>query len=114
MKKQLLIIVYKIDVQGSSKQQAEQIMAQLRDAYRLSEDIELKDDYIIREIWLPSYETDVKVIYPIPRYTTSPELNNLVTEITERIRENPDSMFKTQWDRIVREIKLIKINTSIE
>jgi choline kinase len=76
----------------------------------MSEDPELKDDYIIREIYLPTdTESDVKIIYPIPRYTTSPELNDLVQEITEKIKKDPTNAFKQQWERLVREIKLRKI-----
>jgi hypothetical protein len=112
MKKELIIIVYKIKVAGLTRQMAEQQIHQLMLSYKLEDDEELKDDYIVREIWLPIQdgESDVKIIYPIPRYTTSPELNDLVQEITEKIKKDPTNALKQQWERLVREIKLRKID----
>jgi hypothetical protein len=77
--------------------------------YHLSNDEELKKDYHIREIYLPCEKTDVKIIYPIPKYTISPEINDLVAEITNKIKEDPTNGFRNQWERLVRELKLRKI-----
>lgn len=118
MKKELLIIVYKINVAGLTRAQAEQGMTQLIEAYSLRDDEELKDDYIIREIFLPIHdgggETDVKIIYPIPKYSISPEINDLVSEISNKIKEDPNNQFRSQWEKLVRELKLRKLNLDYE
>ena len=95
-----------------TRQQADQSVQSLIKNTSLSKDEELKDDYIIREIFLTvtKGQTDVKIIYPIPRYTTSPEINDLVKEISNKIKEDPENVLKTHWERIVRELKLRKIN----
>ena len=113
MKKELIIIVYKFNVDGLTSQQAEQQIHQFISEINLSEDEELKEDYIIREIYLPvknGDKTDVKIIYPVPRYTTSPEINELVSDISNKIKEDPSNAFKLQWERLVRELKIRKLN----
>jgi hypothetical protein len=110
--KELIIILYKIDVGGLSRQQVDQQVTYIVKNFSLKEDEELKNNYIIREIFLPVTnisETDVKIIYPIPRYTTSPEINELVAEISNKIKEDPTNALKQQWERLVRELKLRKI-----
>ena len=109
--KKLLIIVYKLNVSGFSRQQAEEGMCHLIESYNLREDEELKNYYMIREIYLPvtTEESDVKIIYPIPKYTTSPELNDLVQEITDRIKEDPTNVLNHHWEKLVRELKLRKL-----
>jgi len=107
--KELIIIVYKINVAGLSRQSAEQAMAQAKNC-SLKNDEELKENYIIREIFIPvEHHTDIKVIYPVPNYT-SPELDELVKEISEKIKEDPSNMLKSQWNRLVRELKIRKLN----
>ena len=113
MKKELIIIVYKFNVDGLTRQQSEQQINQFVSEFNLSNDEELKENYIIREIFLPVNNgdiTDVKIIYPIPRYTTSPEINELVSEISNKIKEDPTNVFKSQWERLVRELKIRKLN----
>lgn len=113
MNKQLIIIVYKICVSGLTRQQMENHMKSIYDTFSLRDDIELKDNYIIREIFIPVSEgcgeTDVKIIYPQPTYI-SPEINKLVDEITLKIKEDPSNALKNQWERLVRELKLKKLN----
>jgi len=115
MKKELIIMVYKINVGGLSSQKVEEYMYSLIETYSLRDDEELKNDYTIREIFLPirenDGETDVKIIFPVPRYTTSPEINDLVAEISNKIKEDPTNNFKLQWERLVRELKLRKIDS---
>jgi len=108
--KELIIIVYKID-QSLSASVVDHILDNIR-ALGLSDDEEIKENYIIKEIYIPSDETDVKVIYPVPKYSTSPEINELVSEITEKIKNDPTNQLKPHWDKIVRELKLRKINDS--
>lgn len=116
MKKELLIIVYKINVGGLSRQQAEEQVYGLMESYKMSDDPELTEDYIIKEIWLPIIEgqTDVKIIYPIPQYTQSIELEELVKSVSENMKEYPDTKLVNDWNQIVRSLKLRKINLSDE
>jgi len=106
MKKELIIIVYKIGVRHLSRQQADSHINEIVNTCSLSKDKELKDDYIIKEIFLTTDKanSDVKIIYPKPQYAFSSEINNLVEEITNKIKEDPNSQFKNQWDRLVREL----------
>lgn len=73
--KELIIMLFKINIGGLSRQQAEQQMYELMKEYHMEDDEELKENYIIREIWLPiEGQSDVKIIYPQPQYTQSIEL----------------------------------------
>ena len=93
-----------------SHQSVEHSMAQAKNC-SLKNDEELKENYIIKEIFLPvEHQSDVKVIYPVPRYTTSPEINELVSEISNKIKEYPSNTLKLHWERLVRELKLRKLN----
>lgn len=107
--KQLLIIVYKLQVSGFSPQHVESYMTAFIESYSLRDDEELKDNYTIREIFLPIREgdgvSDIQVIYPQPKYV-SPDVNGLVNEITQRIKEDPNNELKSQWERLIRELKL--------
>ena len=109
--KELIIILYKLYVGDLTRQQAEQNMQNLIETISLSRDEELKENYIIREIFLPvtKGQTDVKIIFPVPRYTTSPEINELVTEISDKIKKDPSNVLNSHWERLVRELKLRKI-----
>jgi len=107
--KELIIIVYKIDVNGATPAIAAQHMDDLRQAYHLQDDEELKEYYHIREIYLPSDETDVKIIYPAPKYTVSPEINDLISEISNKIKEDPTNNLKKSWEKLVRELKIRKL-----
>lgn len=123
MKKELIIIVYKINVQGLTRHQSEQHIQQIIHDFTLNFDEELKDDYIIREIYLPIHNnetSDVKVIYPIsPKiseitYIQSPEINELVSEISKAIKNDPTNSLSIQWKKLVRELKLRKIEEESE
>jgi hypothetical protein len=115
MKKKLIILLYRIDVGGLTRQQAEQQLGALMDEYSLRDDNELKEHYIIREIWLPiningsGGGSDVNVIYPITVQQTSPQLNDLIDEISARIKDHPDSTLNHHWTKIIRELKLKKL-----
>lgn len=107
--KELIIIVYKID-RNLSSSECDQIIDVIREL-GLSTDEEIKENYIIKEIIIPGNKTDVKIIYPTPKYTISPEINDLISEITDKIKNDPTNQLKLQWDRLVRELKLRKINS---
>lgn len=112
--KELIIIVYKINVGGINRSQAEEYMSALVATYSLKDDLELQaNDYLIREVWIPiDGETDVKVIYPVTQnYTFTPVVNDLIEEISDKIKNDPTNGLKNQWNRLVRELKLRKINT---
>lgn len=114
MKKELIILLYRIDVGGLTRQQAEQQLGALMDEYSLRDDEELKEHYIIREVWLPininggGGDSDVKVIYPIAVQQPS-QLCDLIDEISARINDNPDSTLNQHWEKIIRELKLKKL-----
>ena len=113
MKKELLIIVYKIYVAGLSHQQAKQQIDAFIQNYSLKNDEELKENYTIREIWLPITEgqSDVKVIYPIPQYSQTIELEELVKAISENMKKYPDSALINDWKKLVRSLKLKKLES---
>lgn len=112
--KQLLIIVYKINVGGLTRQQAEQSMKALIDEYMLSSDIELKDNYIIKEIWLPvqNSESDVKVIYPISEPSPNNDLVELIEDLDNSIEIYEDTKLSNKWKKIRRELKLRKLDNN--
>jgi hypothetical protein len=79
--KQLIIIVYKINVDGLSRSRVDEQIDILNHSYSLTKDEELKNDYIIREIWLPITESpsDVKVIYPVT--LDNEQLEDLINDL---------------------------------
>jgi len=106
MKKELIIIVFKIDINGMSKQTAEQQILQLMNQYKYDEDEELKENHVIRQIWLPTRgNTDVKVIYPVSGLMDNIEL---FREIEDAIDKYPNSSLTKGLNKILREIKLKK------
>lgn len=116
MKKELIIIVYKFNIAGLTRQQAEQQTYEMMKEYCMSGDEDLKENYIIKEIWLPITEgqTDVKIIYPIPQYTQNIELEELVKNVSENMKKYPDTGLVNDWNKIVRSLKLRKINLDDE
>lgn len=117
-KRELLIIVYKISVAGLTRAQAEDYLHRTYETFALRDDEELKENYIIREIFIPladgDGQTSVEVIYPKPVYNISPTIDDLVDEISARIENNPDTMFKQQWQKLLRELKLRNLNLDYE
>jgi len=110
MEKELIILKYKINVSNLSASRGQEIINEcMKNSIGNSED--LKDNYIIKEIFVPVNEgnSDVEIIYPIPQYTTSPEINKLVDEITESIKNDPDKLMK-QWNKLVRELKIRQLS----
>jgi len=115
MKKELLIIVFKINVQSLTRQQAQQQIYEFMQSNTLSSDEELKENYTIREIWLPitDGQSDVKVIYPIPQYSQNIELEELVKTISENMKKYPDSALTNDWKKLVRSLKLKKLDIEL-
>lgn len=114
--KELIIIVFKINIGSLSRQQAEQQMYELMKEYHMEDDEELKENYIIREIWLPIIEgqSDVKIIYPQPQYIQSIELEDLVKSVTKQMKQYPNTELVSDWNKIVRSLKLRKLNINDE
>lgn len=109
MKKELIILLYRIGANYMTRQQLENEIQNFM-KYSLINDDELKNNYIIREIFLPVNESsnDVKVIYPIAVQQPS-QLCDLIDEISARINDNPDSTLNQHWEKIIRELKLKKL-----
>jgi len=98
MKKELIIMVFKIDVEGLTRQEAEQHTSHLIKLYNF-DDEELKNNYIIKQIWLPIRgESDVKIIYPDIRFD-----DKLIKEIEDAISEHPDSPITERLTEILNE-----------
>ena len=104
-KKELIIIVYKINVDGTSSDNVAEYKQKLSEN-GLSNDEELKNDYSIRE-FIPVIDqpTDIKVIYPI---NNSIETSEIIQEISKMVEEN-DTNFKKEWLQLLRNIKLRKL-----
>lgn len=113
MKKELLIIVYKINIKGLTRQQAEEQMYRLINKSSMNSDEELKNDYIIKEIWLPitKGQSDVKIIYPTSQ---DPEISKLIKDISKNIKTYPNLELATSWNKTVRNLKLRKIKLDNE
>lgn len=107
MDKELIIILYKIDVTNMPRSVVEEMLRKLKEQYSLTDDLELKKRYIIREIILPGKytESDVKIIYPVSNYKTDMDL---IDEISEKVKS--DSTLNSQWNNLIRTLKLKKIN----
>lgn len=103
MKKELIIMVFKIDIQGLTRQEAQHQIYQLMKEYEFED---LKDDYNIKQIWLPTQGvTDVKVIYPVSGIFDS----KLIKEIEDVVSEYPDSTLTEGLNKILSEIKTKEI-----
>ena len=105
--KELIIIVYKIDVTGLTKEKTTESLKQVIENCSLKNDKELKENYIIKEIFLPIQgKSDIKVIYPVQN---SLGLYKILKEMEEKIKDSPDEL-KNYWNQIVRELKIRKLN----
>ena len=104
-------MIFKINIAGLTRQQAEQQIHELMKNYNLNDDEEIKENYIIRQFWLPIQEgqSDIKIIYPGPKYTQSIELEELVESVTEQMKQYPDSELVNDWKKLVRSLKLRKL-----
>lgn len=107
MDKELIIILYKINVTNMPRSLVEDRLKKLKEQYSLTDDLELKERYIIREIILPGEytESEVKIIYPVSNYKTDMDL---IDEISEKVKY--DSTLNSQWNNLIRLLKLKKIN----
>ena len=117
MKKELIIIVYKINIAVLSMTQAQNNIESFLKQNSLSDDIELKEHYIIREIILPTNESDsnVEIIYPISVNKTSKNENNVISEINNLLNnDNRYESIKPYWNKLLREIKLKKLEIDNE
>lgn len=79
--KQLIIIVYKINVEGLTRSNVQEHIENLSKFNSLKNDEELMNDYLIKEIWLPitDSDSDVKVIYPVS--LDKEQLENLINDL---------------------------------
>lgn len=114
MKKELLIIVYKINVGGFSSVQAQEVIHRYVENCSLRNDEELKENYMIREIFMPinNGDSDVQVIYPIS--PSSSEIHDLIKEINEKMYSEPISDdFKKSWKNLLRELKIRNLENNI-
>ena len=108
IKKELLIIVYKINISGLTRQQTEEMIRQYIETENLSTDEELKENYTIRELYLPIQigDSNIEVIYPIAGNSLPLESYNTIKEITELLKEDNFNDIKPYWNRLLRELKL--------
>jgi len=105
MKKELIIILYKIDIQGLTHNQVKEQLCDLMQNYKLDKDKELINDYIIKQIWLPirGENSDVKIIYPVAGILDA----KIIKEIEDVVQEYPDSELTESLKKILSEIKPI-------
>ena len=108
MKKELLIMVYKINVSGLTRYQSEEIIQNYIINTNISSDEELKENYIIREPYLPIQigDSNIEIIYPIAGYTLPIESYNTIKEINTVIKDIHYDEIKPYWNRLLRELKL--------
>ncbi len=107
--KQLLIILYKINVYGISNEGVAKRIINLRENVSLSNDEELKNYYIIREIFLPIFEgeSDAKIIYPnlmLEEHQSTEK--NIINNLTKKIKETNNKYLIEDWKQILRTLKL--------
>lgn len=108
MNKELLIILYKLNVEGMSRDSVEEYFSNFIDEYSLKNDIELKDKYIIREIYLPveGQSSNVKVIYPVKSHKNDYNLSELITSVSDEVEQSTSEKLKNDWNQLLREIKI--------
>lgn len=114
MNKELIIILYKINIAGYSSLHTEEFINIFINSCSLRNDEELKENYTIREIFLPikNGESDVHVIYPVT--STSNYINDLVNNINQKIKdENVSDYLKKDWYQLLRELKFRFIEKNI-
>src|ERR1035437_6893832 len=116
MKRELIIIVYKIYVQNMSRAQTEQSLSNLMESISLSNDEELKENYIIREIMLPinDGETNVEIIYPVAGNSLSIESYDTINQINKIIKDIHYDEINPYWNKLLRELKLRLIENEHE
>lgn len=114
MNKELIIMLYKININGCSRAQAEEIISRFINSFGLRHDEELKENYTIREIFLPieNGDSDVRVIYPVT--SMSNDISDLINDINQKIKdENVSDYLKKDWYQLLRELKIKFIEKNI-
>lgn len=108
MRKELIIIVYKINIDGLSVMGVDELMHRYAESCSFKNDEELKENYTIREIYIPICHdsSDVKVIYPVTSSLLS-DFSCLIDEINEKLNsENISDDIKKKWNQLLREFKI--------
>jgi len=108
MKNELIIIVYKINISGLTRQQAEEMIMSYIESGNLSSDEELKENYTIRELYLPiqTGDNNIEVIYPIAGNTYSNNFYDIVNDINKIIKDIHYDDVKPYWNKLLRELKI--------
>lgn len=117
MKKELIIILFKINISNFTQQQHDKYIEQLMSNCKF-DDVELKENYIIKQIYLPvtNQPYDVKVIYSSNSNLSeivNSNLSEIVKEIESNIKKYPsDNKLRKSWNNLLRELKLQKLNNT--
>ena len=114
--KQLIIMVFYINVRGLTRQRAEeQVYELMKNQHCQFETPEIMENYIIRTIFLPveDKESDVKIIYPVSGQSENDEVLEFIKELEEKFCDSIDKNAKemaSYWKKTYREMKLKKLN----
>lgn len=114
MNKELLIIVYKFNIDGMTHQQVNETIHNFVENNSLKNDIALMDNYIIREIYIPvkNSDSDVQVIYPLSPLSVG--VSELIRDINIKMKDNNISDdIKIGWNKLLRELKIRNLETDI-
>jgi hypothetical protein len=112
MNKKLIIIVYYFDVGGMTRQQAEESISQYNNLIiDTFDDDELKQNYIIKNLYLPSDKTKIECIYPITNQNTTIDLDieMQLKKVESEILKQKDPKLWEEWNKLMRWAKLKNI-----
>ncbi len=109
--KQLIILSIEIDVSGLSKQNTnvimQKFMSTLKDSFN---DDEINENYIIKQIFLPSNKTRIKCIYPKNGQTeVNVDIEEQMKKVETEILKYKNPKLWDEWNILMRWAKLKNI-----
>jgi len=111
MKKELIILEYSINVENLTRQQVDNRMHEYATMINNTfNDSELKENHIVKNIFLPSDKTKIECIYPIGNNTTIDiDIEAQLKKVETKILKLKDPKLWDEWNILMRWVKLKKI-----
>lgn len=102
MNRELLILLYKINVRGLSRAKVAEIFQEARFALNI-DDEEIAKKYIVKQIFIPVQDgdSDVQVIFPV---AAAPRIDELSKELIEKGIENGTLSDDEFWTNILNTV----------
>lgn len=111
MRKELIILSFSFDVSQMTRQSADNILHEYMKVVEDSfDDDELKENYIIKQFFLPSDKTKIECIYPTnTNMTSNIDIEEQIKRVETEILKHKNPELWEEWNTLMRWAKLKNI-----